>query len=282
MPQSKPAPSERWMQWVGRMAQRHSLLLGHTGLWDAGSARAPYRIAKRCERFDGWCESNPGRVCDVWLSSTLVHELVCDPALPLATDTALVALARSAFTQRYGDAALAWALMPWSTQGQQGVSAIHGVDLGRLALVARQHRVRLNALKPRWVRVLALTLDRLPALRAIPQAWLVIVEGPVVNALRLHRGSLSEVEVRSETLANARPAALAAFSSRLRDATPGGFAEAPVFAMGHGLARGATVGVTSLGRLDGRAPPIDWMFPPKASDVPRQPVFNRPTPPESP
>jgi hypothetical protein len=261
------------------MAQRHSLLLLGTELWDAGSARAPYPIATQHESFDRWCGSNPGRVCDVWLSSTLVHEMVCDPALPLATDPALVALARSAFTARHGDAALAWALVPWSTQGQQGVSAIHGVDLGRLALVARQHRVRLNALKPRWVRVLALTLDRLPALRAIPQAWVVIVEGPVVNALRLHRGTLSEV--RSETLATARPAALAAFALRLRDATPGDFAEAPVFAMGHGLVSGAAAGVTPLGRLDGRAPPTDWMFPPTESQGSRNRVTNRPTPPEA-
>jgi hypothetical protein len=268
------------MQWVGRMAQRHSLLLGNAVLWDAGSARAPHPTATRYKSFDHWCERNPGRVCDVWLSPNRVHEMVCDPALPLATDPALVALARSAFVERYGDAALAWTLVPWSTQGQQGVSAIHGVDLGQLALVARQHRVRLNALRPRWVRVLALTLDRLPALRAIPQAWVVIVEGTVVSALRLHRGTLSEV--RSETLPNARPASLAAFSSRLRAATPGGFTEAPVFAMGHGLSRGATAGVTALGRLDGRAPPTDWMFPPTAGDTPQRLPHKRPTSPESP
>jgi hypothetical protein len=258
-PTVEPAETGRWRRLARRMQPRHALLLQRDALWDAGSSRRPNRPPAAHGGFADWCRRHPGDACDLWLSATMVHELVCDPALPPSTDASLISYARNVFVHYHGDAARAWPLAAWSSQGQQGVSALHGVDLTALQHEARAHAVRLHALRPWWSRALAQALRQAPGLRGAPQAWLLVVEGRHLCALRLHRGSLAEL--RTQWLAGAHAAALEPVLPQLCDAALPRLADAPVYALGHGLSGEPSPAIRCLGRLDEAAPAAHWLLP---------------------
>ncbi len=164
----------------------HDLLLHGGGLSDG----------ERCwPGFAAWCEAHAGSRCRVWLASALLHELVCDPTLPLADDAAVLAWARPLLQHYHGDPALAWPLAAWAQGRRRGVSVLHGVPLGGLLAAAAASRVRLLSLRPWWSLCLAQALQRHPALRG-PQALLLLVEGPRLAVLGLAQGQLARLELR--------------------------------------------------------------------------------------
>ncbi len=265
-----PRLPARWAPWLAGAKPCHALLLQDGLLWDAGSARDAFAPLHQYTDFAAWCATYPGSVCDLWLSGAFVHELVCDPALPLAGDAALVAHARAVFAHYHGAPSFGWHLAPWSARGQQGVSALHGVDLGQLLAVSRAHGVRVRGLRPWWVRVLSLALQRVSTLRSHPRVWLLVVEGRHVGALRLHRGAVTELQ--SLWLGQARPQPLAQLANTLRSdpadaaasGTSGPIVEpasaTPVFAVGFGLDSGAVAGIECLCDLAAAAPAANWLL----------------------
>ncbi|EFK97753.1 hypothetical protein LDC_0191, partial [sediment metagenome] len=72
----------RWARLLSRLRLRHGLLLQDDTVWDAGTSRCPNLPPSRHADFGAWCREHVGSSCDVWLSSTMVHEWVCDPTLP--------------------------------------------------------------------------------------------------------------------------------------------------------------------------------------------------------
>lgn len=257
-PQRRRPPS-RWGAWVHNYTQRHSLLLHEGGLWDAGATREPLAPPHHHAGFGDWCVGHTGRVCDLWLSGALVHEMVCDPSLPLSSDTALLEHARAALVHYHGDVALRWPLAAWSARGQQGVSALHRVDVEQLVQQARAGGVRLRFVRPWWVRVLVLALRRAPQLRSHPCIWLLIIEGRFVSALRLHHGAL--VELRSHWLLAATPAQVQAFVGSLHEGAAERPHRASVCALGYGLAAGDLGAVETLAPLTTPAPAAQWLLP---------------------
>jgi hypothetical protein len=227
----------------------HTLLLQHDGLWHAAAQASQWH-----EDFDAWCrQAGPAR-CELLLSGTVVHDLVCDPSLPLYSDAQLLEHGRAVFEHYHGEAAARWRLACWTSGAQCGVSALHGADFAQLLASAQRHGVRIGAMQPWWARVLALVQRRLPALRSTPEAWLILVESGFANALCLKQGRCTGV--RAEWLDRPDPPSLAAFAARLPAA---GRAEAPVLALGHGLASGPVAGVELLGRLDEAGPSPHWL-----------------------
>jgi hypothetical protein len=235
-----------------------ALLLQHDGLWDAGSADAPQRPARRFDGFDAWCETQRGAHCELLLSGTVVHDLVCEPGLPLASDAQLLQHAQAVFKHYHGDGAMAWRLAGWNSGSRCGVSALHGADFAQLLHSAHRHGVVVRAMQPWWARALALVHRRLPSLRSTAAAWLLIVEGGFVKALSLHRGEC--VAVRAQWLDAGAGQGLQDFAAQLLDAGRTQ-AEVPVrLALGYGLAGGAAAGVELLGPIDGSAPSADWLI----------------------
>lgn len=217
------------------------LLLLADGLWDG---------ARRWPSFDDWCQAHPHRQCALWLSSHLLHELVCDPELPLRDDLAVLAWAQPQLQHYHGEAASAWALAAWQQGRHRGVSALHGVALQALKLSASRHGVRLSGVRPWWSLVLPLALRRHAVLRGA-QARLLVVEGRGVAALDLRRGQLTGLALRR--LDDATPQALADWK-----AEQPGAADVTV-AVGYGLAPGAISGLHAGEGLDAAAPAADWL-----------------------
>ncbi len=213
-----PSMLERW--------RSHDLLLHAGGLWDG---------ARAWPDFAAWRGAQRGRRCRLWLSSVLLHELVCDPALPLRGDAAALAWARPLLQHYHGEAALAWPLAAWQQGRRRGVSALHGASLDTLRSDAGRAGVRLLAVQPWWALLLQRALRRHRALRG-PQAQLLLVEGACLTALGLEHGQLARLEVRRLDIAAADMLAPWA-----------GAAAPPTLALGLGHAAGAP------GALDGSA-----------------------------
>jgi hypothetical protein len=255
--QHRPAPRS-WQRRLVRRSPTHALLLHGDALWDAGSTRQPHRPTRWHESFEAWCGAMPGAACELLLSGTLVHDLVCEPDLPLVSDKQLLEHARAVFVHYHGEEAALWRMACWSAGPHCGVSALHGADFGELLAMALRHEVRILAMRPWWARVLALTLRRLPALRTMPRAWLMIAEGRFVTALRLEQGHCAQLHTR--WLDDASPQALADFAAWLPDGAAKVSAEPVRLAAGYGLAPGIAPGVEVLGQLDATAPPCVWFF----------------------
>lgn len=238
---------------VGRLAAPHALLLHAHGLWDAGSPRAPHRELHAHASFAAWCANHPGAACTLWLSGALLHELVCDPALPLPDEAALLAYAAPLFVHYHGPAASDWALAPWRAGGEKGVSALHGVALTALQADARAAGVHVRAVRPWWSRLLPLALRQQPALAAAASARLLIVEGRHVTSIGLSQGDV--VTLQQRLLAHTGASALAA----LIDEQPAG---GPCAALGHGFdaAAGSLPGLSLIEPLDRPSPPPLWLL----------------------
>lgn len=173
-----PSMPERW--------RVHDLLLQRDALWQ-GERRWP--------GFEAWCAEHPRRRCRLWVSAALLHELVCDPALPLRDDAAALAWARPLLQHYHGEAAAGWPLAAWRQGRQRGVSALHGLGLQPLQACAASAHVRLLGISPWWSLQLQQALARHRALRAA-QARLVVEEGGLLALLDLRRGRLVGLTLR--------------------------------------------------------------------------------------
>jgi hypothetical protein len=244
---------------------RHALLWLADGLWDAGSSQAPLDPPRCHPDLDAWSAAHRDGSCDLWLSGTLVHEYVRHTMAALVSDATLIAEARGRFVHYHGEAAQAWPLAAWTAQGRQGVSALHGIDLARIAAPLKAHRIHLHAIRPWWSRALAAALGQATSLRAAPVAALMVVERRFVSLLHLHRGALTALT--AHWLARPTPQALAELAREhlaARGTALAGAAPTPVAALGHGLEAGAVEGVECLGPLDRAEPAARWVLPPKS------------------
>lgn len=167
----------------------HDLLLREgeaAGLWDGTQAWPD---------FAAWCQAHRGRRCRLWLSQALLHELVCDAALPLRDDAAVLAWARPLLQHYHGDAALAWPLAAWQQGRRRGVSVLHGASLDGLRSTAQAAGVQLQAVRPWWSLLLQRAVQGHRTLRGA-HAQLLVLEGDRIAALRLERGALAALELR--------------------------------------------------------------------------------------
>ncbi len=249
--------------WARRLAPSQALWLGPGGLWDHGAMpgwrpwSAPVAAVgppRRHASFDAWCQAMPGHGCQLILSGWLLHELVLDPALPLADDTARLGYARGLLQHYHGEAAALWPLAAWRAGGQHGVSALHALTLPALQTSARQAGVALRTVRPWWSLALVLAQQQLPALASADSARLLVVDGLLVTQIDLARGRLRQLQQRR--LAEASPAALLALHAAAAPA-------ACSAAIGHGLQAawpGAAGGATlqALGTLQGDSPAALW------------------------
>ena len=101
------------------------LLLAADGLWDLADGT-------RHADFASWCAANPRARCTLWLGGAWLIDLVCEAGAPLQSATLRASWARRVLVHFYGDAAAAWALLPWRRQTALGASALRGVQLQAL------------------------------------------------------------------------------------------------------------------------------------------------------
>ena len=259
---TEPRPAAAWLR---RLAPSHALWQGPDGLWDFGPlpgwrlwrpAAAPDGPARHHASFDAWCQAHPGQGCQLLLSAWLLHELLLDPGLPLADDTARLRYARGLLQHYHGDAAAQWPLAAWQAGGRRGVSALHALHLPALQASARRAGVALRTVRPWWSLALAAAQQQLPALATADSARLLVVDGLLVTQIDLARGGLQQLQQRR--LATACPAGLQALQAALPPV-------ACCAATGHGLQQPwpvdpahAPSGIQALGSLQGAAPAALW------------------------
>ena len=154
--------------------------------------------------LDGLTGHPPGTALDVVVSACLLHELVCEPGLPLAGDAALHAYARQQFAHYFGAVAQRWPLATWTAGDQRGASALHGLDWAALSATAEAGGVRLTRVRPAWAAALHTLAAKEPVWRTAPQATLAWVEGVVLTLVQPNAG----VTVRQQRLAAPTQAAL--------------------------------------------------------------------------
>ncbi|MBY0236536.1 MAG: hypothetical protein K2W93_16270 [Burkholderiaceae bacterium] len=274
-----------WSQWRLRLAARlqrqaQPLFLTAEGLRPLlDGANSPQRTVQE------WAEAHRGTAARLIVSARLLHELVCEPGLPLAQEADLQAYGRQQFSHYFGAAAKQWPLASWrlgtlpthgAEQGSEqcGLSALHGLDWPALRLTFEANAVQLRQVQPAWAPVLSHVLASEPVWAAAPQAGLAWVEGQVLTWLQLRAGRVQAL--RQLRLPEASVAALYETLAELRS----GFA-GPVLALGFGLSAepsqtdaGASEGVRLLGRLTGTAPQAEWFAPPRqASNFAPAPDF---------
>ncbi len=267
-----------WSHWRMRIAARlqrqaQPLFLTAEGLRPLlDGANSPLRTVQE------WAEAHRGTAARLIVSARLLHELVCEPGLPLAQETDLQAYGRQQFSHYFGAAAKQWPLASWrldalSAHGaeqraeQCGLSALHGLDWPALRLIFEANEVQLRQVQPAWAPVLAHVLASEPVWAAAPQAGLAWVEGQVLTWLQLRAGRVQAL--RQLRLPETTVAALHETLAELRS----GFA-GPVLALGFGLSAepgqadaGASEGVRLLGRLTGTAPQAEWFAPPRQAST---------------
>ena len=197
-----------------------------------------------------------GSAVDVIVSARLLHELVCEPGLPLDSEPALQAYARQQFGHYFGASAQRWPLASWSADYQKGATALHGLDWAALAQAADAAGVCVRRVQPAWAPLLQrLAVEEPDWLRA-PTAALAWVEGQVLTWLVLEGGQL--LRLRQLRLPTATQAAVGVvLGEALAELREG----ASVLVLGYGLDAGATPvwpGVRVLSRLDGAAPDLAW------------------------
>ena len=205
-----------------------------------------------------------GTAVDVIVSARLLHELVCEPGLPLHDEPARQAYARQMFGHYFGAAAQRWPLATWVAVNQQGASALHGLDWPALAQAAAAADVHLRRVQPAWAPLLKRLMVDEPDWARAPAAALAWVEGQVLTWLVLQDGQVQAL--RQLRLPTATQAALGEALVELRSAES-------VLVLGYGLDSATTPawpGVRVLHRLDATAPDIAWFSAP-AEPNPRLP-----------
>lgn len=229
------------------------------------------------QAFADWCRQHGGGAATVIVSTQLLHELVCEPGLPLDGEADLQAYARQQFSQYFGAAAKAWPFATWrvgATAGANGAttatdrcgaSALHGPGGAALAATAAAHQLLLRRVQPAWAPVLLRLAALEPQWLNAPAAALAWVEGPVLTWLLLQDGRLHSL--RQLRLSAATPAALSETLLELLGQAPG---IKTVLILGYGLAAGelavAAIGhnaaaIRLLAPLDGSAPEPAWFTP---------------------
>lgn len=273
---NSPSPS-----WLGRLQRRlrarlarpQTLFLGIDGVQGAALSRP--------EAWADWCRAHAGSAVRLSLSSRLLHELVCQPGLPLDDEAALLGYARQQFGQYFGAAAKPWSLASWRLEaepqaglGEQcGAIALHGSAAQGWREVAAEHGVRLAQVQPAWALALQRLAQEEPEWRSAEQAALAWLEGQVLTWLTLSSGRLASL--RQLRLREATPEALAELLQELLQAQPG-LPAAQVHVMGYGLQGTGTAlnlgpALRLHGRLDATAPDLAQLEPGPAAPSRRLP-----------
>ena len=168
----------------------------HTVLWLTDGLWAP-ASGQRYADFAAWCAAHPGRRCTLWVGGSRVTDLVCEAAAPLAAPAVRLAWARRVWVHYRGPAASLWPLLPWRQAKAWGACALEGLALDELRQQAREHQVKLLAVRPLWPVLLARLMAARPGLHRADraQAWL------------LEAGAASDLDGQSaETAQTARTA----------------------------------------------------------------------------
>ncbi|MGS0758082.1 hypothetical protein ACVBEH_27390, partial [Roseateles sp. GG27B] len=124
-----------------------------------------------------WCRQHSGGAATLTVSTQLLHELVCEPGLPLDSEADLQAYARQQFSHYFGAAAKAWPLATWrvgsATDPERcGASAWHGAEGAALAATAAEHQLLLRRVQPAWAPVLQRLAAQEPQWLSAPTAAL--------------------------------------------------------------------------------------------------------------
>ncbi|MDC8785700.1 hypothetical protein [Roseateles koreensis] len=217
-PEGRPAlarwaPLRRWHRRLLARLQRHAqpLFLTVDGL-NGLDGQVP-------SRPQDWAHIQPGHqtqrlagpAVQLLISAQLLHELVCEPGLPLADEASLQAYGRQQFAHYFGAAAKHWPLATWRLEAlgegaleQCGLSALQGVDWPALRQYFDTHDMHLRAAQPAWAAVLRHLWGAEPEWARAPHAALAWVEGHVLTWLQLREGrllALRQLRLRSATLA---------------------------------------------------------------------------------
>jgi hypothetical protein len=227
-----------------RLARPQPLFLGVDGVQQQGG---------RAEPFADWCAAHRGEAVELIVSARLLHELVCEPGLPLDGEAALQAYAGQQFAHYFGAAAQRWAIAGWRVGPQCGASALHGLDWTALRQAADAAEVLLRQVRPVWAPLLGRLAAEEPEFMRASTAALAWVEGDLLSWLRLDGGRLQSL--RQLRLAAPTPRALDELLAELH-----GEADT-VLIGGYGLEAGplpAGPGRRLLNRLDIAAPELAW------------------------
>ncbi|MCV2370562.1 PilN domain-containing protein [Roseateles oligotrophus] len=268
---------------LARVAAPQALFLGADGVSQAGDAKSM--------AFADWCRAHAGAAAEITVSAQLLHELVCEPGLPLQDEGALQAYARQLFGHYFGAAAKSWAIATWRVNGggeseQCGASALHGAAGAALQASARQFDVSLRRVQPAWAPLLRRLAEQQSDWFHAPKAALAWVDGQVLTWLLLQDG-------RPQSLRQLRLAAptQAALADTLRELCAAGEPahQAKIWVGGYGLDAGSLLaslgwpGLKAAGRLDGRGPELAWFDVPATTHKPAlpQPDFLGARPPRS-
>ncbi|MDY0748832.1 hypothetical protein SNE35_30315 [Paucibacter sp. R3-3] len=238
MSSGKPNKMLRWRRRLAaRLAKPQTLFLGPDGVQTVEGQVLP---------FADWCASHAGQAADVIVSARLLHELVCEPGLPLDDEAALQTYARQLFSHYFGAAAQRWPLAGWRAGSRRGAAALHGLDWAALQQATDEADVDLRSARPAWAPLLQ-RLAREQATAAL--AW---VEGSLLSWVVLKAGDVAAV--RQQRLVEPTLAALAETLNELRAAD----AVDAVTAAGYGLTGEASMPAQMqvLGRLDATQPEL--------------------------
>ncbi len=149
-------------------------------------------IAPGGEEFAAWCREHPGTAVELLVSARALHELVCEPGLPLVDRAAVKAYAQQQFAHYFGAPAQRFEMAPWQLGDAAGASALHGIELAALQAQADAAGVRLHAVRPAW----AVWLSALPASLRAGSGRLAWREGELAVLIELERGRVVSVQVR--------------------------------------------------------------------------------------
>ncbi|MBW8849011.1 MAG: hypothetical protein JF607_29155 [Burkholderiales bacterium] len=172
---SEPLPQRLRQQLAARLAKPRRLFVTPGG-----------------SEFEAWCRGAPGTAVELIVSARALHELVCEPGLPLADLDAVQAYAQQQFAHYFGAAAQRFAIAPWQVGDAAGASALHGLDLAALRAQADAARVHLAAIRPAWAAWLA----SLPAATRAGSGRAVWHEGDVAVVIQLDRGRVIGLQSR--------------------------------------------------------------------------------------
>jgi len=260
-----PAPTAGWRARLAARLQRQAtrLFLSAEGLreLDGDGLQHPAQ---------DWAQTHRGQALELIVSARLLHELVCEPGLPLGEEEALQAYGCQQFAHYFGALARAWPLASWrSGTAGLGLSALHGLDWAALRLLFDQEAVLLRRVRPAWAPLMQQLLLKEPEWARAERAGLAWVEGQVLTCLRLEGGCLHSL--RQVRLESATRLALLELLPELQAELPG-----PLLVQGFGLeARGvalpaAAASLRFLSDLTALAPQGDW-FESKAKAPPAWP-----------
>ena len=208
---------------------------------------------RRFAAWADWCAEHAGANVRLVVSGALTHQLIAAEDLPLDDEDSVEQWARHQLRHYHGAAAARWPVAPWSSAGQRGASALHGLDLASMLACAERLNVNVRAVQPWWSVALRAAARRAPALDLAARAELWLVEGSQATRVACAAGRVHQIDQRwlDEPSLPALNRALAELSS-----------DAP-WVLGYGIesAPGGTPHGRTLGVLNGIAPAAEWLAP---------------------